>query len=177
MRRVLLVILIMMLAAAGPAATAQMTYAGTQEIGLSGLVDFDTASGTLIHLSMMYGFFAADGVELGGQVGVTDDDNHTVWRAAGIIEYDYDLGMELVPYVGARCGVAKYEVEATKTRKSRDDFALLLGGTAGAKYFIAENVAVDIALNLEWASEDIYPSDDGFENTDARVTLGLRFFF
>lgn len=177
MSRVLLITSTLALAAAGPAATAQMIYAGTQEIGLSGLIDFDTPAGTLIHLSAVYGFFVADGMELGGSAGMTDDDHHTVWRAAGIFEYDYDLGMELVPYLGARVGAAKYEIKATNTRRRRDDFALLLGGVAGVKYFIAEHIALDIALNLEWASDDIYPSHGGFENTDARISLGLRFFF
>jgi len=158
-------------------AAAQMTAAGTQEIGVSGLVDFDSANGTLIHFNLLYGLFVADGVEVAGTAGVTDDDNHTVWRIGGVMEYDYDLGLELVPYLGAAAGLAKYEVEKSGTRKARDDYAFFLGAAVGSKYFLAENVALDVALKLEWASDDIYPEDDDFQNTDARITLGMRFFF
>ena len=45
---------------------AQGIAEGTKELGLSGVLDFDTGVGSLFDLSVSYGYFLMDGLEVGG---------------------------------------------------------------------------------------------------------------
>ena len=66
-------------AAFAVSASAALLPAGTQELGLSGGVDFDTAAGTQIDLDIFYGFFVEDSLQLGAKIGLYNDDDVTAW--------------------------------------------------------------------------------------------------
>ncbi len=180
MKRIVVVIFAVLALTAG-AAQAQLLSAGTQELNVSGLVDFDTAAGTLIDASLFYGVFLYDYIEAGGLLGVIDDDNRTIWRFGARGEYDFDLGMEMVPYLGGAVSYAHYELDRTTplgNTTTDNGNALVFTAEAGAKYFVTENVAVSGALVLEWATDDIFLEDENeLQDTNAQLRLGMRFFF
>lgn len=175
-------------AALAVSACGQMLSAGTSELKVEGGIDFKTPDGTLIDFGILYGMYFLDYVEGGVALHLTDSDSVKVWRLGVFGQYDFDLGTEFVPYLGAGLSWASYEVEyddvevmadgtPVRSREEEKDNALVLTGTGGVKFYIAENVALSGALVLEAATEKIFPDDDDFERTDARIELGMRFFF
>jgi hypothetical protein len=58
-----------------------------------------------------------------------------------------------------------------------DNTAAVLGATAGVKIFLNPNVAVATALNFDFATDKIFPSDDGADDTNWDVQVGLRYYF
>lgn len=174
MRRMLAVAVAVGLGWSGSVA-AQMLSAGTSELKVDGLVDFQSADGSLLDIGVLYGVYLYDYVEAGVQVRLTDSDSFQMWRLGAFGQYDFDLGVELVPYVGAGLALGRYEVDVAG--RSDSDTALILSGTGGAKFYLAENVAISGALVLELATEKVYPDDGDTSRTDARLELGMRFFF
>jgi hypothetical protein len=156
---------------------AQMLAAGTSELKVSGVLDFETADDTLLALDVFYGLFFADYTEYGVNLMVEESDHVSIWALGVEGEYNYDLGTELVPFVGAGIGYARYDVEYGGDEGNDEDNAIIVKGSAGAKYFITENVALSGSFVLRWASEDIFATQDDFEDTDAYLQLGMRFFF
>jgi len=153
----------------------QMLAAGTSELKVEGLVDFETADDTLIALNLFYGLFWFDYVEFGIEIGIEESDSISIWTIGVSGEYNFDLGNELVPYLGAGLGYARYDVDFGE--QEDEDNAVVVNGTAGAKYFVTENVAVSGALVLQYATEDIFAEQDSVEDTDAKLEVAMRFFF
>lgn len=171
MRKWIVLTVIAALACASQAASLKQ---GTQEIVVEGLFDPDTAADQQLDLSLGYGQFIQDNLEVGGEVAFSDNDVATAYGFAGLVEYNFDQGTEIVPFVGASLGWAKAEVDVGD--EDFDNDALVLGVSAGLKYFLAENVAVSGDVTYEWASDEIYDSDDGLEDTDLTLNLGMRFY-
>ena len=149
---------------------------GTKELGVSGVVDFDTAADTYVALAVSYGEFLMDGVLVGGGAGFADDDISTRWTLGGFAEYNVLNDSQVIPYVRGFLSYSGTEVDIGLPEKLDDD-ALVLGIAPGAKYMLRENLAIDLAFVFEWASQDIYLENDGIADTNARVDIGLRFFF
>ena len=162
----------------------------TSELGVSGLLDFDTADGTLMDASLFYGYYVADYVEVGPILAFRNDDSRTEWAVGVQSEYDLDLGTEFVPFFGLGLeytDVDDDDVPTTTAVETTDgetlpsnsisQSAFIMAGRVGAKYFITETVALSGQFEFDWASDDIYSDENGAENTNAKITLGLRFFF
>ncbi len=152
---------------------ASLLPAETREIGLSGVIDFDTPSGRLIDLNVFGGYFIADYLEIGLKGSYRDDDDSTFWSIGPHGEYNFDIGTELVPYLGLSLDYAHCDYDALDS----SDSALVIGFQAGAKYFITEYFALDAAFVFEHANSDLYASDDDLKNHDERIELGVRYFF
>lgn len=158
---------------------AVMLSAGTSELKVEGVLDFNTADETLIDFEVFYGQFVVDYIEAGVGFGFRDSDSLTMWQVGVGGELNFDLGTGVVPYLGIGLAYASYEVEASTPmgEVDEDNDAFILNGSAGSKFFIAENIALSGELSLEWATEDIYAEDEDFEDTNASLQLGMRFFF
>lgn len=170
MRKLIAALLVVALAGSSYGA---MLSAGTREIKVAGLVDFDTADETLVIAQFFYGQFVMDYIEVGLRASFTDSDSQTSWGIGAAAEYNFDLGTEMVPYVGVGVGITDVEVQDLQ-----DDSAIVGSVEGGAKFFLAENIALSGAIVLEWATEDIYQEEeDDFEDTDSRIEVGMRFFF
>lgn len=186
---------------AGGAGAANLVQ-GTQELSLGGMVDFDTLNKTYFNISAGYGYFFLDGFEAGARGEYAADDAHRLWTFKFFGEYNFDLtafGMmpELVPYVGLSFGVggASYDFtmteymavidettqqtsyEAVSSNFDDRDTGVIFGGEAGAKLFVTDDFAVTAAFLVDMSSGDIYMSDDGLKKVDARLQLGLRYYF
>lgn len=172
----LIVFAIVALLAAG--SYASMLPADTAEVFVTGLVDLETANDTLIDLNFGYGYFFIDYLETGWRVGIEDDDFHTAWSVGGFAEYNFDMGIELMPFVGASLDLISIDFHDDEAAEDRDETAGVLGLQAGAKYFITETLAVSTALVIEKATEDIYDEDDGeLSSTNIKLEVGMRYFY
>ncbi len=168
MKKTLVVVLLSVLAVTSHGTLLSI---GSNELGLSGMVDFDSPGGTLIDLNMFYGYFVTDFFEVGVKTSFTDADDFTSWSFGPVVEQNFDLGVELIPFVGASLAYAQAETD------SGTENAFVIGVQGGGKYFLTEYLAVSTALVLELANEDIFPAEDDFEKYDVRLELGLRTFF
>ena len=159
------------------AALATFVYAqpsiqeGTRELSLSGSWDPEGAAGATIALDVGYGVFVRDLIEVGSLVSYASDDIDTLWGLGGFVEYHFDMATMTVPYIGARFVYADYDNLVT------DEGALEYGPRVGVKHFIADNVAIDIALQYMLATEDVFVNDGVAEDTDLSIVFGIRAMF
>ena len=185
---------------AGVAGAANLVQ-GTQELSLSGMLDFDTVNKTYYDIAAGYGYFFFDGFEAGAKATYAADDAARMWSFKFFGEYNFDLtemGMipQLVPYLGLSFGVggASYDftiteyttvqdafgqqtVEAVNANYNDRDTGVLVGGEAGAKLFVTDDFALTLAFLVDMCSGAIYPSDDGLKKVDGRLQLGMRYYF
>ena len=145
---------------------------GVQEVQTEGRIDFDSGRGTLIDLTLGYGIFIQDYIEIGGRVSVARDDEATAFGIAGFAEYNIDNGTWMIPFVGGSVGYETFD-----DNFYGDDAGLILGIYGGAKYFLREDVAITGTLNVEFGSGEVFLSDDGLDSTNVEFRLGLRAYF
>ncbi len=149
-----------------------MLNEGTQELGLEGAVQFQSPAGTDYTADVRLGHFVADLIQVGAVAGVSDNDLATRWNVGAFGEYNVDLGMDLVPFMGVS-GAYNY---VDPDVGSSDD-AFVLGGYAGGKHFLAHNVAVSLKYLFEWATDDVFLDNGDVEDTNHSIRLGMRYFF
>jgi hypothetical protein len=165
-----------MLATAGWAADGQVVpnlKEGTQEIVVGGYFDASSLDGETVQLNGSYGLFIMDYLEVGAFASwLTTDVAGDAINVGAFAEYNFATETPVVPFVGIRAAYASLDLEDVEL-----DDAFVGIATAGVKYFLADNVALKLALNGEMASEDIYVDEDmQFEDTDFNVTLGMAFY-
>jgi hypothetical protein len=149
---------------------------GSKEVGISGLLNFDTENGTLVDFTGTYGYFVMDLIEVGAIGLVVDNDVTTLWGGGVFVEGDYDLGTEWFPYaaISAEFNSTDFEL-ADGSSGSSEAFAIGVWG--GIKYFFITNAALDIRLAYRMATDEIYAKDDELDSDDWTATIGLRVFF
>jgi outer membrane protein W len=82
------------------------------------------------------------------------------------------LGTPVVPFVGVGASYTYFDYEMVDT-----DDSIVGSGSAGVKYFLADNIAIRLAANASVASEDVYSDEDGdVTDNDFNVTLGMAFY-
>ncbi|MDD2237438.1 MAG: hypothetical protein PHP44_11040 [Kiritimatiellae bacterium] len=153
------------------AAQGQIFFAGTQEVGLGGMVDFESTDGTRADLDASYGIYVADYFQVGAECTLKRSGNEKIYGLGITAEYDFDLGIVLFPYVGGHVQVISYDTNG------ENGGAGVLGVKAGAMVFVAESVALFAELDGDWATSSIYAKDNGTTDLDARIEFGLRYFF
>ncbi len=151
---------------------------GTRELIIGGGWDPDGAAGTELDLTVGYGVFVRDAIEIGGLLGYTSYEDYygsgSDWKVmaiSGLVEYHFDMASMTVPYVGAEIGYISYEAGTL------DDSTFVYGPKVGVKYFITDNVAVDVALKYMLAGEDIFNNDGTLEDNDLSLSFGIRAMF
>lgn len=165
-------------AGASMAETVPMLQEGTKELTLQGDLDFDSGIGTTIDVDLGLGFFIRDGIEVGGRLGLNDNDYETNYRFGLFTEYNLASDSSLVPFVGAELGWFVYDPDVG-AGDSENSFTA--SASAGAKYFIASNIAISLAYTFIWSDEELFTEDPGlspkYSDTDHHVRLGMRFYF
>lgn len=153
---------------------------GTQEVSVRGYWDPEGALGMEFDISGSYGYFLMDNLLAGALAGyasyedtVTGFNSDTrIWMLGGFLEYHFDIGMLTVPYAGLEAGYASYRLFGAPSESS-----FFYGPKAGMKYFLSENVALDMALKYLIATDDIFLNKGELENRDLFVTFGVRALF
>lgn len=168
---------LMVIGFAGDVSAQNMIREGTQELGLSGNIDFEGPGGGVdIAATGRYGLFVSPLLELGGLASfarVADGDLTRV--GAGIFgEYHFKVDPKLFPYVGSDAELVYADID---NGDNDDETTFVLTPKVGIKYFFRDYVAVDANLFVAWASDDIYFNDDELEDTDTGMNLGLRIYF
>ena len=151
---------------------------GTREFSISGGYDPDGAAGSELDLTLGYGVFVRDALEIGGILGYMSYEgagaaggDYKLWALGGFVEYHFDMASMSVPYIGARIAYENYDTGVL------DDSSLVYGPRVGVKYFIADNVAIDIALQYLLASEEIFVNEGVAEDNDLSISFGIRSMF
>lgn len=173
MKKTLRLLLVFACAACFKTADAAILAQDTQELRVQGTLDPTTRNGDEINLHVSYGYFFMDNIQAGGRVGFVDNDELSSLDLGGYVEYNVDTGSEIMPFGEFFVGMANVDVEDS----GGDNTAGVIELRAGAKYFLAEHVAIAAAGVFTYASEDIYPDNRKLRDNDAFIELSLRCYF
>jgi hypothetical protein len=163
---------------AGGATADPMIKQGNQDLSVHVSPDFEGAIGDMIFAQVGYGFFLRDRLEARATYSYTlledvagEDSDYRMSELGLVGEYHVEFGKALVPYVGLAIGWSKSEFG------SLDESAFVYGPTVGFNYFLAENVALDLAITYRFASADVFINDFQPEDRDLSSSIGLRVMF
>jgi len=173
MKKIIASFIAMLFATAG--AYAAPLALGTQELRLDGGLDFDSAAGTDLSLTAGYGYFIEDYIEVGGLLGISDNDFITALSVGAFGEYNIDTATEAIPFLGAQLRLIYADIDTGASSDS--ETALALGVYAGMKFFLTDGLAISGRLLVELASEEIYVEEDKVNDVDVAIDFGLRYFF
>lgn len=163
-------VLVLAALASGPATQAMTLKENTQEFRIEGHFDPETADGANFETKLTYGLFILDNIEVGGRFGYEDSDNFSFYSAGPFAEMNFDIGNELVPFVGA-------EIDVAYGDSGKDEHTALAASVyGGAKYFLAENVALGARLVLSAATDKIYADSNGGNSTDVLFEFGMSYY-
>lgn len=164
--------------------------ADTQSLDLAGGLDFESSAGVNSHIRAGYGYFIMDYFEIGGLINVQHNDAVTTFGFGPKAEYNFELDLPVVvPFVGsaltfqhAKVTSTSFLVNSDSQIESRSDSdvrnALNLDIYGGLKFFVTDQFAITTDLVLSAATSDLYERrDGGTSKTNARLELGLRYYF
>lgn len=155
-------------------AMASRTDAGTYSLGVAFDYDTDSVMGSQIATDISIGKFTDTGKLWGCAVGFSDDDFFTTIYGGAIFEYDFlDTGSPMVPYVGLSLKIIHLSTELGEG----DATALAAGAKLGMRFFFTESAALDLSINAEVATDDVYDTKDKMDSSDINAKLGMRFYF
>jgi len=128
-----------------------------------------------VQLQLACGRFVADGLELAGVVGLSDNDQYMSTELGVRTEYNLVRDSAIVPFLGA--GVVWADVEADDRDIDTDAAVFSVGG--GIKNFIRNDVALAASGSYLYATDEVFvDSEDGeVEDDDIRILFSIRFYF
>lgn len=163
---------------ASPAGARALVTEGSNEIGASGYVDFESEVGLQSALDLRYAYFFIDKLSVGGVGGFSDNDFYTHIRLGLVCEYNFPLsddyrpliGTDFVPFVGLGVGLQYAD--------SDDDvMAAVLFPEVGVKFFLSDDFALTASFLAQFASDDVFMDDSKTTSSDLSLRLGMRFYF
>lgn len=143
---------------------------GTQEIQLSGSLDWDSSTGDRTELNLGYGYFLAEGIEVGPRISMLTDDDNDMLALDAYIEYHYPVADNLAPYAGFSLGLFNND-------KGADSTAAGATISFGCKFFLVEDLALDLSFNHTQSTADVFVAEDSSDSHRSGVKVGLRFFY
>ena len=99
-----------------------------------------------------------------------EDEDYRTSELGAAAEYHLGHG-RFLPYLGAGLGWRRTHFGKI------DEAALVYGPRAGVKYFLADNVALDLEVTYKLSSADVFINDFVAEDTDLSTAVGLRVLF
>jgi hypothetical protein len=179
MRRPSRLAVAVVLALAASAARAQpRLLAGTQELSVRVSPDFEGAVGDMILADASYGRFLRD--RLAAKVtlayaileDVAGEDSDYRMRELGLAaDYHLPVGPRIVPYLGAGIGWRSSQFHDVT------ESDLVYGPRVGIGLFLADNVALELAVTYKLSPGNVFVNDFVAEDTDLGSGLGLRVHF
>ncbi|NLB65813.1 MAG: porin family protein [Lentisphaerae bacterium] len=167
--------------AMAPAAMgAALITQGSNELGLSGFLDFQSGLGTDVNIEVRYAYFVIDRASLGGKFCLRNNEFFRYFTIGVSGEYNFKLpneyrplfGTDLVPFVGAAV-----DYRYSNVKYMDDESAVVFGAEGGVKFFLTDTTAITVSLRGEIATEDVFVDDDEITNRDLQLLLGMRFYF
>lgn len=151
---------------------------GRRELSIHISPDFEGAVGDMLLVQAGYGVFVREGWEARGTLAwavledvAGEDSDYRTWELSGAGEYHFDRGRDLVPYAGFGLGWRKTEFGAL------EESGAVYGPRGGVKYFLADNVVLDLEVTYKLSTADVFINDFEADNTDISSTIGLRLLF
>jgi hypothetical protein len=152
---------------------------GTQELALSGALDFENRGDTTLDLVGRYGFLVRDNLELGGVAQFSGNfDDAFRYGIGGFAEYHFPAWLamrwpSLVPYVGADVLLSFVDTDF-----GEDNAALTFEPRLGLKWFVRHYFAVGTHFFVALATDDLYQNKrDKLDFYDIGMRLGIRVYF
>ncbi len=157
---------------AGATASAQMwpLSEGTQEIQVGGFVNWNGRNDERTELKLGYGYFIEHDFVVGPRFSMGHDSDDALFTFEAYTEYHFPINDVVAPYIGGSLGYAN-------NNKADKSSAVTLSLSAGCKFFIVEDLALDLSVNHTQATERIFLSDLDFERNRTSIEFGLRFFY
>lgn len=180
MKKSAIVAIVLAVFALAPAAHARaLVTAGSHELGLSGMLDFNSEVGTASALDARFDWFFVDQFSFGLVGGFSDNDYYTHIRLGLSSEYNFLIsddyrplvGTDFVPFLGLGVSCAYADSDED------DHFAGVFSGEGGLKFFLSDDFAIVASVLGELATDDIFMNDDKSSSADVSLRLGMRFFF
>jgi hypothetical protein len=158
---------------------APLLARGTQELALSGVLDFENRGDITLDLIGRYGYFLRDNLEVGGVAQFAGNfDDAFRYGLGGFAEYHFPRWLSprwrsLVPYVGADVLLSFVDTDF-----GEDNAALTFEPRLGLKWFVRDYFAVESHVFFALATDDLYQNDrDSLDFYDYGLRLGIRVYF
>jgi opacity protein-like surface antigen len=145
-------------------ATASISYAGTAsgmlELGVQGSYSKMEEDVQVFAAAINFGYFftpqlqmSLSGILCGGGEG---SDVTKIYAGLGQFKYNlsFNRAQVVVPYLGVQAGIA-----GTSNGTSKSGFSY--GGMAGLRFFISENMSLNMEGNYQWAKASASNNDVG----------------
>ena len=151
---------------------------GTQELGVSGTLDFQQESRVVLDINGRFGYFLQQNLEIGGFAEVSSNfDEFSRYGLGGFAELHVPtwafLHGRAIPYAGADLGL-----EFVDTSLGEDNAALVFRPRFGLKWFVRDYFALDTHLFVAVATDDLFPNrKNHLDPYDIGIQLGLRIYF
>ena len=156
--------------------SAPLLSRGTQELALSGLLDFENRGNTTLELVGRYGSFLRDNLEVGGVAAFSGNFNNAFrYGVGGFAEYHFPhlITPSVVPYLGADVLLSFVDTDF-----GDDNAALTFEPRVGLKWFIRDYFAVEAHVFGALATDDLYLNkEDELDFYDVGLRLGIRVYF
>jgi hypothetical protein len=162
-----------------PAAVAQpMIHRGSQELAVHVSPDFESAIGDMLLAQAGYGYFLRDRLAARAMVSYAvmedvagEDSDYRMQEVGVAAELHAPAWGRAVPYVGLGVGWRRSHFA------DLEESGLVYGPRAGLGVFLADNVALDLAVAYQVSSDPVFVNDFEAEDTDLSTVIGLRFHF
>jgi hypothetical protein len=155
-------------------ARGPLLTAGTQELGISGLIDFDDEQGSIAaDVAATYGLFITDNLEIGakGSWSRRQGGDLTQFSLGGFGELHFPVYGMTVPYLGLDVDWRYTDFE------TGNESAAVASPRVGVKWFMREYFAIDTHMFYRIATDDIFFRDGRERDTDWGAQIGLRVLF
>lgn len=152
---------------------------GTQEISISGRIEFPDLKKIDYDLDGSYGYFIRDGWEVGTQIGAADFGGVDRLDVGVFTEYNFNRDERWVPYVGAAIGLGSvsFDDEFDASTDLDDGDGAVFDIEVGVKWFVRPYMAISTAINFQLATDDIFATDDAIEDNLTSFQIGMRFYY
>lgn len=164
-------------------AVAERTDAGTVEVGLNLMYDTDTVAGSDWNVGALLGYFWTDGWMVSGEFRLEDNDYTTLYSAVASVEKSFEIGSAdtitpFIPYLGGGVGfaTASFDQGGEEETTTQDGSAMIIELKGGMKVMLTGDLALDIGVYCDFATDDVYSDKDGPSKTDISIRMGLRTF-